>query len=83
MYLFAIFKPCFLRFFMKVILWIGVCAILLGALLFGAQGALSFFSDDEIPLTIKTGSIAFLAGFIIIMLYLVIDRLKDIKGGGI
>ncbi|MCK4335785.1 MAG: hypothetical protein KAW40_03610 [Candidatus Aenigmarchaeota archaeon] len=68
---------------MKIILWIGVGAILLGALLFGGYGLSVFLSAEDIPLPIKAGSLAFLAGFIIIMLYLVIDRIKDIKEGKI
>lgn len=68
---------------MKIILWIGVGAILLGALLFGGYGLSAFLSVEDIPLAIKAGSLAFLAGFIIIMLYLVIDRIKDIKEGKI
>ena len=68
---------------MKTILWIGVGAILLGTLLYGGQGLSFFLSDEDVPLSIKAGSLAFLAGFIIIMLYLVIDRIKDMKEGKI
>jgi len=71
---------------MKTILWIGVGAILLGTLIFGGYGLYglsAFLLAEDIPLPIKAGSLAFLAGFIIIMLYLVIDRIKDIKEGKI
>ncbi|NIO23197.1 MAG: hypothetical protein GTN38_04195 [Candidatus Aenigmarchaeota archaeon] len=68
---------------MKTILWIGVGAILLGAFLFGGYGLSVFLSAEDIPLPIKAGSLAFLAGFIIIILYLFIDRIKDIKEGKI
>jgi len=68
---------------MKTVLWIGVGAILLGAFLFGSYGLSVFLSAEEIPLPIRAGSLAFLAGFIIIILYLIIDRIKDIKEGKI
>jgi hypothetical protein len=68
---------------MKTVLWIGVGAILLGALLFGGYGLSVFLSAGDIPLPIRAGSLAFLAGFIIIILYLVIDRIRDMKEGSI
>jgi hypothetical protein len=68
---------------MKTVLWIGVGAILLGALLYGSYGLTIFLSSEEIPLAIRVGSLAFLVGFIIIIVYLAIDRIKDIKGGAI
>jgi hypothetical protein len=68
---------------MKTILWIGVAAILLGALLFGGYGLSIFLSSEDIPIPIRLGSMAFLVGFIIIIIYLAVDRIKDIKGGAI
>ena len=66
-----------------IILWIGVGAILLGALLFGGYGLSIFLTSEEIPLAIRIGSLAFLAGFVIIIIYLAVDRIKDIRGGAI